>query len=1737
MRSSKINGGQEYIGSGFSRPAGIHLMKSGTYQPVSNACSNQNGACHHLCLARPGGRTCSCQSGWRLQDDDVTCRPLALVSPSIIWTRRDESTGTNFVEMLPGNSTTIRASLGSTVTAKHLFRVNPPSVLTGLDFDVRNQQMFWTDAGLKAIHKVDFLNEASITTILKGTSSAVQGLAADWLNQNLYYTDAYYNWIGLFNTNSSHRHVVVQTGLDRPQGIAVHPSRGQIFWSDWGREPKIERATLSGQDRAVLVSNNIQRPHGMAIDYVRHRLYWADSELDIIGSLDLDGGTQGVYHYSPGTKYYDIAFDGMGILATEQLGHKLHVIVDGDDVIEAQLTAEPHGVGFYHESRQQWEETDCQVNNGGCQHTCVGDPTGHRCLCLLGYSLGDDNHTCTEDGGLPSVALLFSSDTGAYWLPHDLADIPQDVLSSVSLGTLISGMRILAMDLNYADPRPPETPPALLRPSPALLSPPPAQKPAPAQEPALARKPQLIMKYTKGGKMLFYTRQGVDSTQEIYRRSLLNDPNDVSRLVYTGGGNIEGISVDWVASNVYWTDRSHGNIQVSRLDGSFRKTIVSGLDQPLGVAVHPREGLLFWTETGAAPRVARATLAGTETRTLLVFGVSVAQPKELAIDFLEDRIYWVDGFHGTVQSCDVDGQNLVSYPPIANVDLSGITIYKDYVIMTDSDNQRLIFGLRQHDGQFVVHRIVSGLGTRPHNVRMYDGHEQLSHPGPCDEDNGGTSNSDATSTSHNHHYYTTTLYHRLYYTTTLYYCLYYATALYHRLYYATTLYHRFYYATTLYHHLYYATTLHRRLYYATALYHQLYYASTLYRRLYYATTIHHHLYYTTTIHHHLYFATTLYCSLYYATTLYHRFYYAKALYHRLYYATTLHRRLHYATTLYSRLYCATALNYATTLHHYLYYTTTLYHRLYYATTVHHHLYYDTTLYHSLYYTTTLHHYLSYTATIHHHLHYTSPNHFYQYYDIATKHSHNNHIDGRAFIDLTLTATDSEGTPIHVDGSVSLPGYVNYDPGTQHWEFRAADKWGRTTTCSFDVTILDAHPPTILDCPGNITMVTAADGVTVTWDAPRAVDNSGRDVTLAASKDPGSRFFFSDPEHVVTYTARDIAGNTATCDFWIKLKSKLFLCASSTCLEEDLPIVSNGVFGACAVSDGVKICPVVCNAGLSPSSQRIRCQPDGQWEGGVYVCIRGRLPLSVSSSASFSISTAPCHDNEVFLFDVASNMVDHFGQTGVCWSASQNSVPLCETSSDGTFPNIIVSCRRTNSRGRRELTNSHERRDLTNSRGRRDLKDVSWAITRESAESVVHLTSQTNSRERRDLKDVSSFNSRENTESVVHLTSDNLSNQARSNIGGLSLKNSKPVKDSVENIVIINPAENSQQSRRMTREIGGIDISLKMKINMGAGDVSSVQHAEERLQNVIDDVRGRVSSGDVVVRVNDVTYTADSDSFSSTEVTVDCPPDTKKQGNLCVDTSESASGLSKTAMIGIGAGITASLAILCAIAVGLWRQRNHVLQRPRRQQSDLMTIHNPAFEDPIYDVINDAKAMAPPVPRIPLDARKGACAGNEYFENPGPLQNDGGYEVPSASAIRNAPPTTFMMNNSQGQEGVDHDYSYPAKRNAPPITFMMNNSQGQEGVDHDYSYPAKQNAPPSSFMMNSSQGQGRLHEEDVVDHDYSFPAKESGPYQELAGSFQCHHEYQSLAGVGQRPRYPGNDERANQQRQPNIVPWR
>lgn len=58
--------------------------------------------------------------------------------------------------------------------------------------------------------------------------------------------------------------------------------QGLIFWSDWGRPARIERAGMDGENRRVLITGkNVKWPRGLAIDLIEERLYWADAKAGL----------------------------------------------------------------------------------------------------------------------------------------------------------------------------------------------------------------------------------------------------------------------------------------------------------------------------------------------------------------------------------------------------------------------------------------------------------------------------------------------------------------------------------------------------------------------------------------------------------------------------------------------------------------------------------------------------------------------------------------------------------------------------------------------------------------------------------------------------------------------------------------------------------------------------------------------------------------------------------------------------------------------------------------------------------------------------------------------------------------------------------------------------------------------------------------------------------------------------------------------------------------------------------------------------------------------------------------------------------------------------------------------------------------------------------------------------------------------------------------------------------------
>ena len=74
------------------------------------------------------------------------------------------------------------------------------------------------------------------------------------------------------------------------------------------------------------------------------------------------------------------------------------------------------------------------------------------------------------------------------------------------------------------------------------------------------------------------------------RRADLNGSN-METVIGRGLKTTDGLAVDWVARNLYWTDTGRNTIEASRLDGSCRKVLINNsLDEPRAIAVFPRKG-------------------------------------------------------------------------------------------------------------------------------------------------------------------------------------------------------------------------------------------------------------------------------------------------------------------------------------------------------------------------------------------------------------------------------------------------------------------------------------------------------------------------------------------------------------------------------------------------------------------------------------------------------------------------------------------------------------------------------------------------------------------------------------------------------------------------------------------------------------------------------------------------------------------------------------------------------------------------------------------------------------------------------------------------------------------------------------------------------------------------------------------------------------------------------------------
>lgn len=122
-----------------------------------------------------------------------------------------------------------------------------------------------------------------------------------------------------------------------------------MYWTDWGKKPKIEKANMDGTSRFALVEDGLYWPNGLTIDYHGSRIYWADAYYDKIESCDLYGASRRIEFQGKNIHPFSLSFSNGFVYwsdVSSQSVQKLN-ITNGVSVPYVKHLTQPYGVFMY----------------------------------------------------------------------------------------------------------------------------------------------------------------------------------------------------------------------------------------------------------------------------------------------------------------------------------------------------------------------------------------------------------------------------------------------------------------------------------------------------------------------------------------------------------------------------------------------------------------------------------------------------------------------------------------------------------------------------------------------------------------------------------------------------------------------------------------------------------------------------------------------------------------------------------------------------------------------------------------------------------------------------------------------------------------------------------------------------------------------------------------------------------------------------------------------------------------------------------------------------------------------------------------------------------------------------------------------------------------------------------------------------------------------------------------------
>ncbi|XP_064646344.1 low-density lipoprotein receptor-related protein 1-like isoform X2 [Lineus longissimus] len=644
------------------------------------------GICSQGCQALRGSRVyCTCNEGYSMEADGFTCKSNDGRNPFLIFSNRHEM---RRLDIKTGAYVSLVSGLPNTIA---------------LDFHYKKQMLFWTDVVDDQISSGTMISNTlnNIKPVISVGLATAEGLAIDWIGDNIYWVESHLDQIEVARLNGSMRTTLVAGNMESPRAIVLDPRWGLLFWSDWhSARPRIERVSMSGEGRKTIVDirplHGAGWPNGMTLDYENVRLYWIDARSDSIHTVNYEGGDHRLVLRDHTHLFHPFAITTFGnhVYWTDWKTNSLIKANkwNGTDVkfVDRTIT-QPFDVHVYHSSRQPDCPNPCEHNNGGCSHLCLinSDPslanTAHKtragCACPHLMKLMADKKTCEKNDKF----LLYAKPNEIRGV--DLIDADYNVIPSLTL-------------------------------------------------PHISR-PAAIDYDTKDGGKIYWT----DSEKNVVNRVNL-DLSGMETVTDSEIQHPEGFIIDWISGNMYFStyNANGGKVSVSTLDGAYRvdlDLVTLKLKKPTSLAVHPQKGKLFIADTGSTkPTIYSGNMDGSEMDVLTVTTAAM-MPQNLTVDTTNDLLFWVDALTNHINYCNLDGTKLQSILlPNITVDMviTAMTVYKEWIYFAAGTlHNGMIYKVKK-DGTSLM--IVRNNTAHVNSLKVYDA-DIRTGDNTCNENKGG----------------------------------------------------------------------------------------------------------------------------------------------------------------------------------------------------------------------------------------------------------------------------------------------------------------------------------------------------------------------------------------------------------------------------------------------------------------------------------------------------------------------------------------------------------------------------------------------------------------------------------------------------------------------------------------------------------------------------------------------------------------------------------------------------------------------------------------------------------------------------------------------------------------------------------------------------------------------------------------------------------------------------------------